>query len=857
MKSCILSAGFFLFMLMVPFGMTGQTVIRGKITGNDGEKPLEGANIKVNGPWEGTSSDNLGNFRLILENGDHLLVFTSLGYLEDSLKITVNSQPEINLGTIRLRETSIGLSEVNIIASPAQERQTPVSVSSINSEAIEKRLGDQPLPEIMNSVPGVYATRTGGGSGDASVNIRGFKQENIALLLNGIPISSVENGLVYWNNWLGLTEATRQIQVQRGLSASQVALNSVGGTINIITKTTDVEKGGSLKFSVTDYGNYKATLALSTGRLKNNMSVTFLGSRFSGPGYVDATYVSGWAYFLSISKEINKKHMLVFTALGNPEKHGQRNFKLYESEIDQHGIKYNKEWGSYNGEINNASENFYHKPHISLNHYWDIKEGNFLATSFYISMGSGGGKWTDTFGNNPWIFSYTNPSGQIDWDAIYALNDTNTQVFTLANGHDTSGYSINVQTNFLASHIWSGLLSTYKRDIGNHLRLTAGFHGRLFHSSAKQEVKDLLGGEFYIDPYTFAIEGVGGRNQVKQVGDVVKVDNGARNHYFGIFGQMQYLSGGFSAFLAATLSGNWYQRIDDYNYIFKPESEWVYKTGFDIKAGGNYNLDEHHNIYLNGGYYSRAPYFKFVFGNSTNNPTENLKNEKTWAAEAGYGLNLRNTRLRLNAYYTRWEDKSIIANEYNQFEDPAMVQGLDALHIGVEAEIQQKLLKWMTVGGSISRGDWKWQNDVTALVFNDDNAVIDTINVYADGLYVGDAPQFQVSLFATARIMNAVSLSAYYNYYDLLYADFNPVNRTNPDDRAQSFQLPAYHNLDIYVSCPFRIGTLEAQADLGCQNVIGHEYIVRGTDGPAHSRADFTGFWGFGRTFFVAMQIKF
>ena len=123
---------------------------------------------------------------------------------------------------------------------------------------------------------------------------------------------------------------------------------------------------------MTDYGNMKTTLMLSSGRLKNNMAVTFLGSRFSGPGYVDATYVDGWAYFLSISKEFNKNHMLVFTALGNPEKHGQRNFKLTQAETDEHGLKYNKDWGSYNGEINNASENFYHKPHFSLNHYWNI-----------------------------------------------------------------------------------------------------------------------------------------------------------------------------------------------------------------------------------------------------------------------------------------------------------------------------------------------------------------------------------------------------------------------------------------------------------------------------------------------------
>ncbi len=235
-------------------------------------------------------------------------------------------------------------------------------------------------------------------------------------------------------------------------------MNSIGGTINIITKTTDVEPGGSLKYSITDYGNQKATLMLSSGRLKNNMAVTFLGSRFTGPGYADATYVDGWAYFLSISKEFNKDHMLVFTALGNPEKHGQRNFKLTQAETDQYGLRYNKDWGSYNGEINNASENFYHKPHLSLNHYWNISEKGMLATSYYLSFGSGGGKWTETFGNNPWIFSYYNPSGQIDWETIYNNNAGNSSYYTLANGTDTTGYSLNIQTNFLASHIWTGLI---------------------------------------------------------------------------------------------------------------------------------------------------------------------------------------------------------------------------------------------------------------------------------------------------------------------------------------------------------------------------------------------------------------
>jgi len=834
-----------------------QTLISGLVRDSIPGDPLAGVNVRLKESTFGTSTDNNGYFQLILDPGIHKIMLTNIGFLSREITVDVNDEPGTSLGFIYMQPSSIGLAEVNIIASEAVDRRTPVSSSTIRADLIESRLGDQPLPEIMKTVPGVYATRTGGGSGDASVNIRGFKQENVSLLLNGVPVGSVENGLVYWNNWLGLADATGQIQVQRGLSASHAAVNAIGGTINIITKTTDIEPGGSLKYSLTDYGNQKATLMLSSGKLPNNMAVTFLGSRFSGPGYVDATYNSGWAYYLSLSKTFSKDHMIVFTALGNPEKHGQRNFRLSMEEIDRYGLKYNKDWGSYNGQINNASENFYHKPHLSLNHYWNMSEKSFLATSFYITPGKGGGKWTDTFSGNPWIFSYYNPSGQIDWDRIYQNNFTNENIYTLADGTDTTGYSLNIQTNFLASHIWTGLLSTYKLEISDNFTVTAGVHGRLFKSKLQQKVRDLLGGQFYIDDYAFAIDGVAGRNQIKTVGDIIKIDNGAIVNYAGLFGQLEYLRGNTSAFISGTFSGNWYRREDRYNYVQDISSDWVYRSGFDFKAGANYNLSESHHIYINGGYFSRAPYYKFVFGNFTNTPTADLKNEKTLAFEAGYGLKLRYTLLKLNAYYTKWEDKSLLTNEYNQFEDPSMISGLDALHRGIEAEVEQRISPWMKAGGSFSLGNWKWKNDVTALVFNDNNVVVDTIRVYADGLYVGDAPQTQFSVFVLFRILKTVDISASWIYYDRFFADFSPTTRTNPDDRSQPYRIPSYHTLDLHVNFPFRIGPFQARANLGCLNALDNKYIIRGQDGAGHNLDTFRGFWGFGRTFFLGFRIDF
>ncbi len=63
-------------------------------------------------------------------------------------------------------------------------------------------------------------------------------------MINGVPVNDMENGRVYWSNWAGLSDVTSAMQVQRGLGASKVAVPSIGGTINILSKSSDVQKGG-------------------------------------------------------------------------------------------------------------------------------------------------------------------------------------------------------------------------------------------------------------------------------------------------------------------------------------------------------------------------------------------------------------------------------------------------------------------------------------------------------------------------------------------------------------------------------------------------------------------------------------
>ena len=106
---------------------------------------------------------------------------------------------------------SIGLKEVKVMASYGHDKGVePVVLSTISAKDIATKLSNQEFPEIMKSTPSIYATKQGGGFGDSRLMLRGFGSENIAVLINGIPVNGMENGSVYWSNWSGLADVTNR-----------------------------------------------------------------------------------------------------------------------------------------------------------------------------------------------------------------------------------------------------------------------------------------------------------------------------------------------------------------------------------------------------------------------------------------------------------------------------------------------------------------------------------------------------------------------------------------------------------------------------------------------------------------------
>lgn len=863
----------------------GQGFVKGIIQDAKTNETLIGATVIIEGTTIGTTTDLDGSFSFEAPTGNQVIRVSFIGYTVKLIEIMVSEGSTTDIGIIQLEPSAIGLDEINVLASVAIDRKTPVAVTTIKGETIERKLGSQEFPEIMKLTPGVYPTKSGGGFGDARINIRGFDQRNVAVMINGIPVNDMENGWVYWSNWAGLGDATRTLQVQRGLGASKLAINSVGGTINIITKTTDAKKGGSFKQSMTDYGRTKSMLSLSTGKLSSGTAITFVGSRTKGPGYIDATYVDAWSYFLTVSQEIGKNHNLVFTAIGAPQQHGQRDGynMLTQEEFDMYGTKYNKNWGWLYGEKYNTRNNYYHKPQMSLNWYWTISEKSFLATSAYWSFGRGGGSGTLGYGSykyDPPRYNYQKAgkyTGLYDWDSMVVINSGNydTTNARLAGAYpppdngDTSFYSRSnlIMRNSVNHHNWFGFLSTLTQELTDNIELIAGIDARYYKGIHYREVRDLLGGQYWFD------KKMGARYDI---GDKIAYHNDGIVTYVGAFAQAEYTADDFSAFIAGTISNTWNKRIDYMSYMAdwgsgdpsddKNTSKTLSDIGYNGKIGANYNLDEYNNVFFNAGYYSRVPNFRFMFLNYRNDVNEDRENEKVYAAEIGYGFNNNFVKANLNAYYTIWDDISKLGGYRDSDGDYHNVYffGLKEDHIGVELSVDAQVTNNINLGAIASIGNWKYNDNVEVNVYDDDTHELDTIvTLFTKDLKVYDQPQTQIGVFGRFQITKQLDLGCEYNYYADNYAMFTPEERTKPEDTEQSYEFPDYGIFDIRAGFAFQFAGLKSYASINCYNAFDTYSLVEGEDtgikqdDGSYKHVLKKGWWTWGRTFNFSLKVNF
>src|SRR5690606_20883126 len=290
----LLMAVAFLFTTVI----MAQSTVTGTIIDAELNAPLLGANIVEKGTTNGTTSDFDGKFTIKTQSAAGQLVISYVGYGS----VTVSFNGNTSLGNIILTSDN-SLDEIVIVGSGvidlAEGRKTPIAVSTIKASVIQEKAGNSDLPELLKSTPSVQSIQAGG-FGDGQLFVRGFDQTNTAFLLNGQPINGMEDGKMYWSNWSGVLDVANAVQVQRGLGASKLAISSVGGTVNIVTKTIDRKEGGFVQQMIANDNYTKTTAYYSTGISEKGWSFAALLGHWLGEGYVYDTDGLGHRYLFSV-----------------------------------------------------------------------------------------------------------------------------------------------------------------------------------------------------------------------------------------------------------------------------------------------------------------------------------------------------------------------------------------------------------------------------------------------------------------------------------------------------------------------------------------------------------------------------
>ncbi|WP_221409839.1 TonB-dependent receptor [Reichenbachiella sp. MSK19-1] len=791
---------------------------------------LIGATVTIQGTSIGAVADVEGNYVLNnLDYGTYTLLFNFVGYTEQTKTIELNSS-SLTIDPVELKSSSVGLEEVMVLASVAEDRKTPVAVSVVKKDVIMERASNQEFPELLKATPGVYATKQGGGYGDSRISLRGFNSENVAVLINGVPVNDMESGQVYWSNWAGLTEVTSLMQVQRGLGASKVAVPSIGGTINILTQSTDSQKGGSVYYGIGNDNYQKASVYVSTGLLENGWAVSLSGSKTTGDGYVNGTEFEGYSYFFNVSKVINDKHSLSLTGFGAPQRHGQRQTSHDLATYKDKGIKYNSDWGYLDGQVLHAEDNFYHKPQFSLNHYWTINSTTDLSTAVYVSTGTGGG------GGTAGASMAKTSDGLYDFEAVRDANVENN-----ATGTGALSY-LRASRN---DHRWYGVLSTLNNQLTSNLTVQGGIDLRYYKGIHFSEVTNLLGADYALDD-----NDINNPNRRLGVGDKRDYYNDGIVLWEGVFAQAEYSLDKLTAFASGAVSNTSYQRIDYFQYApGDQETSFQNFLGYQIKGGANYNLNKNHNVFLNGGYFTKAPVFDAVFQDFKNVINEDAEMQKIVSVEVGYGYRSQKLSANLNVYWTNWRDRTLIESVSDTTF--ANLQGVNAIHQGIELDFSYKPFSRLTLTGMVSLGDWTWENDLKDIVIYDEdrNPVGDPLNLYISGLKVGNAAQTTAAIGARFEILKGFTVGGLLNYYGDNYADYDPNDIQDISSKVQSPTVPEYFNLDLNTNYTFSMGNLETVLYGNVNNALDAEYIT-----------DWTGYgiyMGTGRQWTIGMRVNF
>ena len=803
--------------------------IRGKVVSRNGRAALSDVEVTIESLGLTARTNRDGEF--LFENlpaGDYTVQFSTPEFEDLEVMVRVSDEFVRDLKSVVIVPTGM-FSTVD---------------GAVFAESDDDAVSDmQALPGKLSSSKDLFSNIASYRFSEMRFNVRGLDAQYSDLMLNGIRFNDAMTGYGPWSLWSGLNDATRNQENVTGLEMMDYGIGGIGGMTNINARASQMRKGFRVSVSnANQLYRFRAMVSYASGQLDNGWSYAFsFGTRQGGNGYVDGIYYNAYSYFASAEKLFGDNHRLGLTIMASPTERGAQQASTDEAYALFGNNYYNPNVGYQAGKLRNSRVRDMHEPIVMLTYTWDMSERTRLNAATSLRFGKNGySALTWNGGPDPrgdyyrylpsYAFGQVIPgetsdqtiyfdtqkaleramawTGMLDFDDFYSKNKyIDTELKNIPGLEELAGKQY--RSNYIleerhTDQIDYNFAASVQHEMRNDMRILGGVNLRANRTWYYDEIKDLMGGDYWYDIDKFAERDMSstlaaqndldyyeatGHARIAREGD--KFSYNYRAHLFegNAWALYSWRTGGFSMSVAGELGyssmyreGLWRKGLFPNNS--KGDSKTLDYLTYTAKGNFGYKFSRAHSLEANVAVMQQAPKFAtaFVSPRTRNTTTPGLKAEKIFGVDLTYNLNLPYVKARVSGYYTTFEDQSKVISFYDDtrssFTNFAM-SGIDKRHYGLELGLSVPVWNGLSVVGALSWGDYTYTSnpDFVQTVDNVDKIVLRD-KVSWDGYHVESTPQLALNVGLDYRGPQNWFASVNFNYYDDLYLSMNPMYRT-------------------------------------------------------------------------------
>lgn len=292
-----------LVLLTIGVWAFAQSAVSGKVTDEAGE-PCVGANVLIKGTTTGTMTDLDGNYSLTDVRKGAILVFSSIGYT--SQEVRLGSSSVVN---VVLKSDADFLNEVVIVGyGTAKRKDLTGSLTQIDNKLIASQNSSSATKALEGAVPGiVYASVDGQPGNDAGLRVRGLGSTNVGasnalVIIDGVPAQG-DNPLSNMNQ-----EDIASITVLK--DAASTAIYGSRGANGVILVTTKRGDSGRTKISFQARAGWNTVGSYKVGQVDNAAGIY---------EYLWQSIYNSYRYGVNgAGPALNKETGEYYTNIGNP-----------------------------------------------------------------------------------------------------------------------------------------------------------------------------------------------------------------------------------------------------------------------------------------------------------------------------------------------------------------------------------------------------------------------------------------------------------------------------------------------------------------------------------------------------------